>query len=308
MISVVIPVYNNLQYLEDCFRSVFEQDGDVEMVIVDDGSDDGSEIVCKRYSGFPRVRYIRTDRVGISCARNAGIRESSGEYISFLDSDDMLLPGTLMTLLKMLERHPKCGIAVGQYIRKEIASPGKFHEFVEDAETSIINSLYQKKYFHTSSWGKLYRREVLENTELFVEDRTYEDLEIFERLYLKAVNIVYTTKPVYFYRKNPTSFLNTISPARRDMLWATARISDYTAAHIPAAMSAACSRRFSSLFNMFNLAAVSNDEPTARECFKEICGLRGKVLTDPDVRLKNKLGALLSYFGFRLCLTIGRHT
>ena len=123
MISVVIPVYNNLPYLEDCFRSVFEQDGDVEMIIVDDGSDDGSEIVCKRYSGFPRVRYIRTDRVGISCARNAGIRESSGEYISFLDSDDMLLPGTLMTLLKMLERHPKCGIAVGQYIRKEIASP-----------------------------------------------------------------------------------------------------------------------------------------------------------------------------------------
>lgn len=308
MISVVVPVYNNFPYLEDCFRSVFEQDTDVELVIVDDGSDDGSELICRRYAGMAAVRYVRTDRVGISCARNAGIRESTGSYISFLDSDDMLLPGALTTLLGMLMGNPECGIAVGQYTRKEPFPDREDRQFVEDAETSIINSLYQKKNFHTSSWGKLYRREVLENTELFVEDRTYEDLEIFERLYLKAVNIVYTTKPVYFYRKNPTSFLNTISPARRDMLWATASISDYTAAHIPAAMSAARSRRFSSLFNMFNLAAVSDDEPTARECFKEICELRGKVLTDPDVRLKNKIGALLSYFGFRLCLTIGRHT
>lgn len=308
MISVVIPVYNNLPYLEECFRSVFEQDGDVEMVIVDDGSDDGSEVVCRQYSGFPRVRYIRTDRVGISCARNAGIREASGEYISFLDSDDMLMPGALATLLKMLERHPECGIAVGQYTRKEIPSAGKGNEFVADAEESIINSLYQKKYYHTSSWGKLYRCEVLENTELFVEGRTYEDLEIFLRLYIKARNVVYTTKPVYFYRKNPTSFLNTISPARRDMLWATSRLLEDTAKHCPAASAAARSRRFSSLFNMLNLSASTGDETTARECFKEICGLRGKVLTDPDVRLKNKLGALLSYLGFKPCLTVGRHT
>ena len=308
MISVVIPVYNNLPYLEDCFRSVFEQDVDVELVIVDDGSDDGSELICRRYAGMPHVRYVRTDRVGISCARNAGIREATGEYISFLDSDDMLLPGALATLLKILERHPECGIAVGQYTRKENASADKGIEFVADAEKSIINSLYQKKYYHTSSWGKLYRREVLENTDLFVEGRTYEDLEIFLRLYVKARKVVYTTETVYFYRKNPTSFLNTISPARRDMLWATSRLLEDTARLCPSALPAARSRRFSSLFNMLNLSASTGDKATARECFKEICELRSKVLTDPNVRLKNKLGALLSYLGFKPCLTVGRHT
>lgn len=308
MISVIVPVYNNFKYLEDCFRSVFEQDVDVELVIVDDGSDDGSELICRRYAGMPHVRYVRTDRVGISCARNAGIREATGEYISFLDSDDMLLPGALATLLKMLERHPECGIAVGQYTRKENASADKGIEFVADAEESIINSLYQKKYYHTSSWGKLYRREVLENTELFVEGRTYEDLEIFLRLYVKARKMVYTTETVYFYRKNPTSFLNTISPARRDMLWATSRLLEDTARLCPSALPAARSRRFSSLFNMLNLSAATGDKTTARECFKEICELRSKVLTDLNVRLKNKLGALLSYLGFKPCLTVGRHT
>lgn len=308
MISVVVPVYNNFPYLEDCFRSVFEQDADVELVIVDDGSDDGSEIVCRRYAGMPGVRHVRTDRVGISCARNAGIREATGSYISFLDSDDMLLPGALSTLLQMLRRNPECGIAVGQYTRKEPFPGKKNRQFVADAETSIINSLYQKRYYHTSAWGKLYRREVLEETDPFVEGRTYEDLEIFARLYIKARNVVYTTKTVYFYRKNPTSFLNTISPARRDMLWATSCITDYAARHCPRASGAARSRRFSSLFNMFNLAASIGDETTARECFEEICALRGGVLADPNVRLKNKLGALLSCLGFRACLTVGRHS
>lgn len=308
MVSVIVPVHNTLPFLDDCFGSILGQDTPVELIIVDDGSSDGSEDVCRRYASKPGVQLVQTPHVGLSGARNAGIAAASGEYVSFVDSDDMLMPGALSALLGLLERHPGCLIAVGQFTRDYNRVSRRSEEFEADAPQAIANTFYQKKYFHNSAWGKLYRRSLFDECERFAVGHWYEDLEILTRLYMAAQRVAYTTRTVYYYRPNPGSFLNKITPGRRDMLWATSRVLEDTAKLCPAAESAARSRRFSSLFNMFNLAAVTNDEATARECFKEICGLRGKVLTDPNVRPKNKLGALLSCLGFRLCLTIGRHS
>ena len=91
-ISVVIPSYNSIKYLTQCVGSVLSQTfRDFEIILVDDGSIDGSEKLCDEYAAkYPFIRVIHQENAGASAARNAGLREAQGEYIHFIDADDML--------------------------------------------------------------------------------------------------------------------------------------------------------------------------------------------------------------------------
>ena len=105
LFSIVIPVFNAAERLEQCLKSVLAQSfGGWQAVLVDDGSDDGSAQICDSFAAEDsRIRAIHTENRGVSAARNTGIEVSEGEYVIFLDSDDMLLPGALQQLSS------KCG-------------------------------------------------------------------------------------------------------------------------------------------------------------------------------------------------------
>jgi hypothetical protein len=119
-VSVVIPCYNQARYLPDAVESVLRQAApDAEVVVVDDGSDDGTAAVARRYAG---VRCIRQDNRGLARARNAGFVATRGRYVVFLDADDRLLPGALDAGRNTLARHPGCGFVVGHHRR--IAADG----------------------------------------------------------------------------------------------------------------------------------------------------------------------------------------
>lgn len=105
MVSVVIPVYNHARYLEQAVRSALSQDYEpLEVVIVDDGSTDGSPAIAQQLCADARVRYIRQINGGPAAARNRGIRESRGEWVAFLDADDYWLPGKLGAQLETAEK------------------------------------------------------------------------------------------------------------------------------------------------------------------------------------------------------------
>jgi glycosyltransferase involved in cell wall biosynthesis len=102
VVSIVMPMYNMRRYVHEAIESVLRQDyPHFELVIVDDGSTDGGHEVVQRYSD-PRIRLIRTDNRGLCAARNRGVDESRGKYITFLDSDDLLLPMSLSSRLTAL--------------------------------------------------------------------------------------------------------------------------------------------------------------------------------------------------------------
>ena len=105
LFSIIIPVFNAAERLEQCLKSVLAQSfGGWQAVLVDDGSDDGSAQICDSFAAEDsRIRAIHTENRGVSAARNTGIEVSEGEYVIFLDSDDMLLPGALQQLSS------KCG-------------------------------------------------------------------------------------------------------------------------------------------------------------------------------------------------------
>ena len=99
-ISVIVPFYNVEAYLEECLDSILGQDFDgFEVLLVDDGSPDGSRAIAERYAARdPRVRIITRENGGLGAARNTGVRAARGRFLTFVDSDDALAPGALRRL------------------------------------------------------------------------------------------------------------------------------------------------------------------------------------------------------------------
>ena len=101
MISVIIPVYNVENYLEECLNSVQHQTyTNIEVILVNDGSTDKSKLICERYCKEDRrFHLLNQENQGLSAARNNGVAASTGEFIAFVDSDDIILPNYLETLI-----------------------------------------------------------------------------------------------------------------------------------------------------------------------------------------------------------------
>jgi glycosyltransferase involved in cell wall biosynthesis len=122
LVSVVIPCYNQAHFLSEAIESVLSQSYPrFEIVVVDDGSTDNTSEVASSYPP-EKVRLVRQENKGLSAARNAGLAESKGEYVVFLDADDRLLPEALEVGVRELEAHPQCAFVSG-HIRR-IAADG----------------------------------------------------------------------------------------------------------------------------------------------------------------------------------------
>lgn len=106
-ISIIVPVYNGEQYLDKCISSIVKQTyRDLELILIDDGSRDGSGIICDRWAEKdPRIKVIHQENQGVSAARNAGLDIAAGEFIGFVDADDEIAPETYETVLREISGH-----------------------------------------------------------------------------------------------------------------------------------------------------------------------------------------------------------
>ena len=105
LVSIIVPVYNCKPYLEDCIQSVLAQDyGNLELLLIDDGSTDGSGQICDQYAYYDKLRVIHQKNQGVSATRNTGIRLASGDLILFLDSDDTIEPSMVSTMVADIEK------------------------------------------------------------------------------------------------------------------------------------------------------------------------------------------------------------
>lgn len=120
LVSVVIPVFNGEAYLADALDSVVAQDyTPIEIIVVDDGSTDGTPAVAGRY---PRVRYVRQSNQGPSAARNTGIALSTGEFVTFLDADDVMLPERIRLQVAALVADPRVDCVLAR--QRTLTEPG----------------------------------------------------------------------------------------------------------------------------------------------------------------------------------------
>lgn len=310
-----MPIYNAEPWLREALDSLKTQSHtDFEAILVCDGPTDRSEEICREYAAADRrLRILTQYNQGLSAARNHGIDHARGEWIFFLDADDMMMPDTLAALLAAANA-TGTRIAGGDFARGEHLKPNpsesskEIHPVVLSAEDAIITGLYQKRIIN-HAWGMLYHASIFSGPDsLRFRNCYYEDLDFFYRAFERADQICLIDKCVYFYRDNPESFINTWSASRLDVLDVTDRIAECMSGRSPKLRSAARDRRFSAHFNMLLLMLRHGiDLPEQKErCLRVIRAGRRDELRDPDVRIKNKFGALLSYLGMPAMKTLCR--
>ena len=315
-ISVIIPVYNAERYLRQCLDSIAAQcryadcDGaDCEVIIIDDGSTDSSGAIADQYAQAQPDRFMVIHRAngGLSAARNSGIEAARGSWLSFVDADDCLSPHALALLLHIAHRDD-ADIAIGAHCADNDAlrhAPCDAEAAISTVLTphqAIEHCLYQDGVLTCSVCGRLFARHIFD-TLRFAEGTYYEDLLITPHAFMAARRISVTATPIYYYRHNPQSFINTWSPKRLDVLAVTAHIEQYIAANAPALLPAARDRRLSANFNMYVLAARRGDNAVMGDTWQQIRRLRRASMLNSRVRLKNKVACLASYAG-RACFRL----
>ncbi|MCH5213938.1 MAG: glycosyltransferase family 2 protein [Muribaculaceae bacterium] len=237
MISVVVPVYNSARYLERCLDSLKAQSyGDWEAVCVDDGSTDGSAAILDRMAkDDDRIKVIHTENGGVSRARNIGVKESRGSYITFLDSDDYLHPQTLEICHRLAEETGADMVAytynrkyrTANLIREMLRLPGEWakkpatydptkleylvtddiYEYVTEKSHPAVDGK-RKRWMvkHCQPWRALYRREAVENVE-FIPGIIYEDFPWWGEVLLNVKRTAILNLPLYHYRPNRLSYI-----------------------------------------------------------------------------------------------------
>lgn len=302
MISVIIPAYNAQAYLRECLESVLAQSfSDWEAIIVNDGSTDSTREIA---AGFTvrdsRFRLVSTPNGGLSSARNAGIAEARGQWLTYLDSDDTLYPDALAILMAAATEN--VDIVVAGFSRdRDAASVTDGSVEIISGLTALERGLYQRGV-STSACAKLFSRRVADGI-AFPDGLYYEDLLYCVETLRRSARVAVIGDVVYYYRDNPSSFINTFSPRRLDVLRVTARVEELLEGD-EELQRAARDRRLSACFNIYGLLAVHDRDgrysDVSCRCWTLIKDYRRDSLFNPRVRLKNKLGILVSYMGRRV--------
>lgn len=308
-ISYIVPVYNADSYLEDCVDSLLGQHGPFrrEIILVEDGSSDNSPDICARYAReHACVRTIAPGHGGLSVARNHGVAAATGRYITFVDADDMVAPDFERLTLDAAKQHD-CDIVLCRVCHDSIPQYNiKDSCHVLTATEALSYILYQRRGMTNSACGRIFSRSLIKDIH-FMPGRWYEDLEWTPRAFIATHRMVaILDSTLYFYRDNPTSFINSPSPGRLDALYMVDRLLDTLRCHGDRRLIAAGrERRFSAHFNIFRL--FGSDINIQRRCWHVIRAERMHSLLTRHVRLKSRLGALISLTGFSITRRLVSH-
>jgi len=204
VVTAAIPTYNRARYLPGALESVFAQTfTDLEVVVVDDGSIDGTERVLAPYAD--RIRYVRQENAGRSAARNRCIAEARGRYLSFLDSDDRWLPEKLALHVALLEERPGVGMVHGHV---DVVDE---HDRPRDDLTEFHHRLWSRAHIRPVTYAgyalecrcfssaTTFRREVFDRVGGYDEALALDDYELYLRVALDS-EIVFLERSVALYR------------------------------------------------------------------------------------------------------------
>ncbi|MEI0594537.1 glycosyltransferase family 2 protein [Brachyspira pilosicoli] len=229
-ISVIVPVYNVEDYLKECLDSIINQTlKEIEILCIDDCGTDNSINILKEYAKKDdRIRIIsHKENKGLGPARNTGIKESKGEYISFIDSDDYISRDYLENLYNTIIKYDT-DIVSTINIKRVVGEAISLYSININKYLSIFQKIFNKNHFEGISnanikdekentknypfvvaWNKLYKRSFLLDNDLFFMDikKGSEDEDFYQRLLLNSPSISYNHKSIYYYRERNYSLI-----------------------------------------------------------------------------------------------------
>lgn len=218
LISVIVPIYNVELYLESCIKSIIGQSYKcLEIILIDDGSKDNSGKMCDEYAmQDSRIIVIHKENGGLSSARNAGLDIATGEYIVFIDSDDMMHPCMIEILYRNISKYG-ADIAICSY--KEVDDNKKSSEIKEICANNsrekmytgreCVEELYAAKLGidMVVVWNKLYKSQLFKKLR-FPEGKIHEDEYVNYQIMYPLEKCIYTNLKLYYYRQRLNSITN----------------------------------------------------------------------------------------------------
>lgn len=235
LFSFIVPVYNCEKFLSECINSILGQTYfNIEVVLVNDGSNDGSDKICCAFlEQDSRVRYLAQSNSGVSAARNAGLREAKGDFVIFVDADD-IIPSNLCE--KVSSKLYQWDVMILDWLSVQSSA---------DIQEAIVNQKYEgsalqelsevplkewikksfgmetdslpKKINPATVWAKVYRRSFIENRELLFSTGVIvgEDMLFNLRCFAEKPRVCYYPMTAYYYRSNDVSAVNRYNPRIR---------------------------------------------------------------------------------------------
>ena len=191
LVSVIVPAYNSARYIGECLESISAQKGDIpfEVIVVDDGSEDDTR---DRVRSFEGVRLIRQANAGPSAARNRGVAEARGQYIAFLDSDDLWTEDKLTVQMEIFRTHPEVGMVCGDCRKFSVDGPDEETFFAKTGLTRefwggpvLVQDAYLKllRVNYIATGSVIVRKDCLADSGDFDVERRYaEDLDLWFRV------------------------------------------------------------------------------------------------------------------------------
>lgn len=238
MVSIIVPIYKVEKYLRECIDSILAQTyEDIEVILIDDGSPDGSPAICDEYaSKDKRVKVIHKPNGGLSDARNAGLDKAHGDYISFIDSDDVI--DKLM--IEIMMEH------AADYSADIIGCESEMFDETSGAKTSIYHSTNPIQTFNSSEYAdailykkvdcsacnKIYKRELIGNHR-FLKGRYNEDILFLLEIIHKTNTVVQINDAFYHYRITVGSVSHTFNERSLDLLKNIDNINEIVSKYYP---------------------------------------------------------------------------
>ena len=301
-VSIIIPIYKVEKYIRKCIDSVLKQTyNNIEIILVDDGSPDNCPSICDEYAKKDnRIKIIHKKNGGLSDARNYGLDIATGNWITFIDSDDYVTEDYVETLLNLSEINYDIGVILPQYVYE-----GKINKKNQEKKSKsiILKSvdalemmLYQKE-FDTSAWGKIYKKELFENVR-FPKGKLYEDISTIYITFLKSKNVVYYNKKKYMYLQRKDSIMGQkfkvkdmdyITQAEK-MLNDIKKISNENLTN-----SAICRYVNANYSILLKIKRNKKFKKERNEILSNINKFKKQVLFNKNVRLKTKIAIILTY-------------
>lgn len=303
LVSVVVPVYNVKLYIKKCIESLLNQTfTELEIIIVDDGSTDESGKICDGFTNIDkRVKVYHKQNGGLSDARNYGLRRISGDWVTFIDSDDFVCDNYIEELYNLAIKS-KADISICEPVHVFHGEHPKFKKGKIKKEydsVSAIKTLWYQTSFLPSAWGKLYKSNIFKNIE-FKKGIIFEDIDIMHIIFAHAKKIVYTNGRYYAYVHRENS-ITTQHFTEKDLyiLNICEEIREFALDYNPDLIRA--SKAYSIVGNMrVFLNAPVGYEDYIEKAEKYIKTNGRAVLHDPEIRAKTRIGLVMFFINKKL--------
>ena len=268
LVSVIVPVYNTAKYLPSCLDSILNQTyQNLEIIIIDDGSTDHSPSIIKSYiPKDPRIKVITQKNQGLSAARNSGLKKATGQYITFVDSDDTIDPNMLQSMVDALQKH-HADIAACSF--KEIYPSGKVvnfnrHNFPMQVfpTSEALTAMLEEHGFMVSSTMKLYSSDLFKGVK-FPTGKLHEDVGTTYKLIMKATKIVFLPQDYYNYYHHEDSIISHFNNQKFDLITLTDKMCDDIDQKFPELQNVTRERRMRARFSLLRQIPLNHPRKEA---------------------------------------------